>query len=221
MKHKQVTIIDAIKSPRIFGPLFPNLTSWFSWTVFLKSVFGLPMNERELEVFRNCTNRTNPPRDGVREVWCLAGRRAGKSRIVSFAAVYIACFHDFPKYLVAGERGVVLVLSRDRDQSKVIFNYVSAILNEVKALKAMIVRQTVDEIELVNNIVIKVGTSDYRPVRGVTVVCSLNDETCFWDSAGASPGHGDIPGAKASNVDDSVGQDDLDIESLCTLRPDL
>ena len=47
---------------------------------------------------------------------------------VSFAGVFIACFHDFRKYLARGEVGMVLVLSRDRDQSKVVFGYIRGIL---------------------------------------------------------------------------------------------
>lgn len=53
----------------------------------------------------------------VKEAYGIVGRRGGKSRIVSFAGAFIACFHDFRKYLAPGERGMVLVLARDRDQS--------------------------------------------------------------------------------------------------------
>jgi hypothetical protein len=51
----------------------------------------------------------------------------------------------------------------------------------------MIVNQRADEIELDNRIVIAVKTSDYRAIRGVTVVCAIADEVGFWDSQGANP----------------------------------
>jgi hypothetical protein len=82
---------------------------------------------------------------------------------------------------------MVLILARDREQSKVVFGYVSGILNGVPALKQMIIRQTVDEIELNNGITIAVKTSDYRAVRGVTVACCICDEVAFWDSQGVNP----------------------------------
>ena len=77
----------------------------------------------------------------------IVGRSGGKSRIVSFAAVYIACFHDFSKYLAKGERGMVLCLASDRDQARTVFSYMSAILQAVPALKQMVSRQTADEID--------------------------------------------------------------------------
>ena len=44
-----------------------------------------------------------------------------------------------------------------------------------------------DEIELNNGITISVKTSDYRTVRGVTLVCAIADEVAFWDPQGVNP----------------------------------
>ena len=55
---------------------------------------------------------------------------------------------------------MVLVMARDRDQSKVVFNYIGAILNGVPALQQMIERETADEIELANGITIAVKTTE-------------------------------------------------------------
>ena len=186
MTKKKPDIIEAIRHPKIFKPLLGDLSTWHSWIVWLKSVFGLLMDAAELELYRKCTGRTEPPQ-GFKECYAIVGRRGGKSRIVSFAAVFIACFHDFKKYLAPGETGMVLILARDREQSKVVFGYVSAILNEVPALQQMIERETADEIELTNGITIAVKTSDYRGVRGVTITCCIADEVCFWDNQGVNP----------------------------------
>jgi hypothetical protein len=183
---KKPDIIEAIRHPKIFKPLLGDLSTWHSWIVWLKSVFGLLMDAAELELYRKCTGRTEPPQ-GFKECYAIVGRRGGKSRIVSFAAVFIACFHDFKKYLAPGETGMVLILARDREQAKVVFGYASAILNEVPALQQMIERETADEIELTNGITIAVKTSDYRGVRGVTIVCAIADEVAFWDSQGVNP----------------------------------
>jgi hypothetical protein len=82
---------------------------------------------------------------------------------------------------------MVLILARDRDQGKVVFNYVAGIINAVPALKQMVVAWRADEIELDNGIIIAVKTSDYRTIRGVTVVCCIADEVAFWDSQGVNP----------------------------------
>jgi hypothetical protein len=186
-KTASITIIDALRDRKLFGSLFADLSTWQAWIAWLKAVFGLSMDETELALYQQCTARQNPPISGIKEAYAVVGRRGGKSRIVAFAAVYIACFHDFRKYLAPGERGMVLTIARDRDQSKVVFNYVSGILDAVPALKRMIIRQTADEIDLSNGITIAVKTSDYRAVRGVTVVLCVADEVCFWDSQGVNP----------------------------------
>ena len=138
-------------------------------------------------LFRKCTGRAAPPPNGVKEVFAIVGRRGGKSRMVSLAAVFIACFHDFRRYLSAGERGMVLILARDRDQGKVVFDYIAGILSAIPALKQMVVAWRADEIELNNGIIIAVKTSDFRAVRGVTIVCAIADEVAFWDSQGVNP----------------------------------
>ena len=115
------------------------------------------------------------------------GEGGANARIVSFAAVFIACFHDFKKYLARGEVGMLLTLARDREQSKVVFNYIRGILEAVPALSQMVTAWRADEIELNNGITIAVKTSDYRAIRGVTVVCAIADEVCFWDSQGVNP----------------------------------
>src|SRR5262245_49608424 len=135
---RKIDIIQAIRNPKLFGGLFKSLDTWSAWIVWLKAVFGLPMDGKELELYQRCTGRTELApvcvnSSGFKESYAIVGRRGGKSRIVSFAAVYIACFHDFRQYLSPGETGMVLILARDRDQAKVVFSYVSGILNGVGA----------------------------------------------------------------------------------------
>ena len=123
-------------------------------------------------------------------------------------AVFIGCFSSFKQYLNAGEKAAILVLARarDRDQAKIVFSYVSGILHAVPALEAMIDVERADEIELNNDVIIMVKTSDFRVIRGLTVAAAILDEVAFWDSEGISPDHevltalrpatSTIPGAK-------------------------
>ena len=140
------------------------------------------------------------------EIYTIVGRRGGKSFISSLTAVYIACFSSFKHYLNTGERAAILVLARDRDQAKIVFNYVSGILHAVAALNAMIAVERADEIELDNDVIIMVKTSDFRAIRGLTVAAAILDEVAFWNAEGVSPDHevltalrpamATIPGAK-------------------------
>jgi hypothetical protein len=117
----------------------------------------------------------------------VSGRRSGKSFISSLVATYLACFSNYAKHLNAGERAVILVLARDRDQGRVCFAYIAGIIREIAPLAAMVVSERADEIELDNGTVIMVKTSDFRSVRGLTLAAVICDEVAFWDSQGVSP----------------------------------
>ena len=117
------------------------------------------MDDSELAVYRRCTGRTQTPAKQPSEIFTIVGRRGGKSFISSLTAVYTACFSSFKQHLNAGEKAAILVLARDRDQSKVVFSYICGIVNAVPALAAMIVAQRSDELELDNGTVVMVKTS--------------------------------------------------------------
>jgi hypothetical protein len=186
---KKIDIVSALRNPKLFGQLFKSLDTWLAWIAFLKSIFGLAMDGDELAVYRRCTNRIDPPSGGFKEAACIIGRRGGKSRIGALIGVFTGCFYDFKPHLAVGEVGMILILARNRDQAGVVFGYVSGTMQAVPALKQMIVRQAADEITLSNGITIKVATSDFRGVRGSTVVCAICDEVAFWnfDSDSANP----------------------------------
>src|SRR5215510_12881360 len=186
---KPPSIIDCIRHKQIFGslPAFQSLNTWQAWLSWLKAIFAIPMTEDELSVYQQCTGRTQPLVTEPTEIYTICGRRGGKSFISSLTAVFIACFSNFKHYLNAGERAAILILARDRDQAKIVFNYVSGILHAVHPLAAMIAVERADEIELDNDVIIMVKTSDYRAIRGLTVAAAILDEVAFWDSEGASP----------------------------------
>ena len=45
---KRTNIISALKDKRLFGSLFPDLSSWSAWLVFLKASFGIEMDAASL-----------------------------------------------------------------------------------------------------------------------------------------------------------------------------
>ena len=69
-----LTIIDFIQHPQILN----DQTLSPSQTAFLKSIYGLPLDDVELEIYRRGTGReTYVPRE-QREETLLGGRRGGK-----------------------------------------------------------------------------------------------------------------------------------------------
>src|SRR5215210_8067188 len=186
---RQPTIIDAIKNPKLFGslPRFKKLETWTAWLVVLKAIFGLPMNSEDLILFNLHTGRTLPPIGGAKETFLIIGRRGGKSFISALVTCFIACFIDFNPFITVGETLVVMCLARDKEQARIVFRYVKAILNHVAPLRGMIVDQRTDEIELTSGVTIMVKASDFAGVRGPTIACVVADEIAFWPSQGANP----------------------------------
>src|SRR5262245_57821362 len=187
--RRNFTIIEAIKNGKLFGslPRFKSLETWTTWLVVLKAIFGLPMTPDDLVIFNRHTGRSSPPVGGSKENFLIIGRRGGKSFISALIGVFIGCFFSFVEYLTTGERGTVLILAVDKAQAKVVFNYCKGIIEAIPALRGMVTAWRADEVELSNDITIAVKTSDYRSVRGVTMVCCICDEVAFWDSQGVNP----------------------------------
>lgn len=184
-----INIVDAIRSPRLFGclPRFKSLDTWTAWLVVLKAIFGLPMTADDLATFQRHTGRIYPPLGGSKETYLIIGRRGGKSFISALVTCFIACFIDFSPFITVGETLAVMCLAKDKDQARIVFRYIKAILNHIPALKSMIVDQRADEIELTTGVTIMVKASDFGGVRGPTIACVVADEIAFWPSQGANP----------------------------------
>lgn len=186
-------IIRACSDPKLFGPWFrprgwfKKRDTWQNWFSFLHGLFGLPMTEAQLATFTECTGLDAPPDGGVKEAWLIVGRRGGKSLILAAIAAYLATLVDWSPYLNRGERGVVMIAAADREQAKVLFRYVREFITEVRALAPLIERETLDSIDLKNNISIEVATASFKSIRGRTAIAFLADEVAFWQSEGANP----------------------------------
>lgn len=201
-----MTILDAIHDPHLFRPLFKSLDTWRAWLTVLKALFALPMDEADRVLFASLTGRETPPENPVEECWLIVGRRGGKSFIVALIAVFLACFRDYRPFLGPGERGTLMVIATDRKQARVIMRYLTALLQSVPMLAAMIERQDSESIDLNNRVSIEITTASYRTIRGYTVISALCDEIAFWRSedsanpaeeilAALRPAMSTIPGA--------------------------
>ena len=155
--------------------------------VVLKAIFGLPLSVDELVIFHRHTGRVSPPLGGSKETYLIIGRRGGKSFISALITCFIGCFGDFSQFITVGETLAVMCLARDKEQARIVFKYVKAILHHVPVLRAMIVAERADEIELSTGVTIMVKASDFGGVRGPTIACVICDELAFWPSEGLNP----------------------------------
>jgi hypothetical protein len=179
-----VTILQAMEEKELFRRWFKRPETWVFWTVFLASLFGLPLDAEGLKIFEQCTGRKAPLADGYREAWLCVGRRGGKSLILALCAVFLAVFRDWSDRLVPGERGTVLVIAQDRKAARVIYRYIVAMITEVPVIAGLVEGEpTQDRVDLVNGISIEISTANFKTVRGYTLVAALCDEIAFWEGA--------------------------------------
>jgi hypothetical protein len=201
-----LSILDAMNDRHLFAPWFRDAETWAAWRAFLAALFALPMTDEQVETYRSFTGRSELPSAPTSEAWLVCGRRAGKSFVLALIAVYLACFHDYRRYLAPGERGTVMVIATDRRQARVILRYIGALLTQVPMLTRLVERETAEAFDLTNGVTIEVGSASFKTVRGYTVVAALCDEMAFWPSEDSAqpdyeildalrPGMATIPGS--------------------------
>ena len=176
----------ALLDPNLLGAALGSAETWSTWLATLKSAFGITLNREERQAFASVAGNREPPSRRVGELWSVAGRGSGKSRISAAIATYIACFitHD----LDPGEVGYVLVLAGSRDQASMVFSYAAAFLRRSPILRKMIANVTAHEIRLTNGVTIAVHSNSFRLIRGKTLLACVFDEIAFWrDDTSANP----------------------------------
>ena len=140
----QLTILQAMEDPHLFGQFFRREEDWAAWKAYLSALFALPMTSEQLATFRECTGRQAPPTSPCTESWLICGRRAGKSYTLSLVATYLATFKDWRPYLGPGELGTIMLIAADKKQARVCLRYIKGLLASVPMLKRMIIAETAE-----------------------------------------------------------------------------
>lgn len=183
------TIGDALADEHLLGAALGPVESWAgAWLPVLKAAFGETLNRSERRAFERIAGGRKAPRERVRELWAVAGRRSGKSRVAAALAVYIAAFIDHSSKLARGETGYVLILAASKAQAGAVLNYCLGFLEASPVLRGLIDSVTADEIRLAGGIVIAAHPNNFRTVRGRTLIAAIFDEVAYWrDETSASP----------------------------------
>jgi hypothetical protein len=146
----------------------------------LKAAYALPMSKHDIQLFRSVSDR-DPPKKQVKQLWIVAGRRAGKDSVASAIAVHAAIGADSIAHLLRpGELASVLCLACDRDQSSLVLRYIQGYFQRSELLRDLVKRETQIGLELANNVEVIVATNSYRAVRGRSVLCCILDEVAFY-----------------------------------------
>jgi hypothetical protein len=176
-QHPPLDELRQQMTPREFRALFLEFgaPSWRAWNSVEDVVFGAAPDDPAL--VRRLTGRTTLPTTQVAEVWPIVGRGGGKSRWDARLACYVACGREYPR--VPGEFIYVGIFAPDKKQSGLTFRYVRGLLHSVPALRALIVRETTDSIELSTGVVIEVITANTAAPRGRAYALAIIEEAAF------------------------------------------
>lgn len=185
------------RDPKLLGTAFPG-DSWTGMDVLVAGALGQLSSAEHVEMFRAVTGR-DPPADPVREFWIIAGRRSGKSRMAAALALYLATCRRWRA--APGEVPTVLILAADREQAQVALRYVRGLIQCSPLLAQEVASEARERITLHSGVEIQVATSDYRAVRGRSLVAAICDEIAFWE-----------PSPESTNPDSEV---------LAAIRPAL
>ncbi len=181
-----ISLAEAFDDPALFGPWFQG-PSWDAWRAVLKAAIAEPLSTEELKLFRQVAER-DPPRGRVRELWIIAGRRAGKDSVASAIEAWFGACVNYDHLLRPGETAAVMCLAVDRLQARVVLKYTKAFFERIDLLRDLVTREHADGLDLSTNVELSVLASNFRSVRGRSIACAVLDEVAFWrDENSASP----------------------------------
>lgn len=176
-----MNIIQACENKDLLLPAFKGgLDSWWGWFVWLKAVFGIALDDKELAFFTQCTGRAVPLPGGYGESWVISGRRSGKSFINAVVIAFLSLFVYYSPFLAFGEVPRFLIVASDRSQSQILLSYIRGILESNPVFNQYIVNSLRESIELSNGCVIEVASASFRLLRGRTLAGFFGDEASFW-----------------------------------------
>jgi hypothetical protein len=174
-----VSIERALADRKLLGAALGDLSTWSIWVSVLKGAYGRRLDPAERVLFGQVAGGRSPPERRVRELVVVVSRRAGKGRIGAALAVHEAVLVDHSAKLAPGETGVVAIISPTIAQSKIMLDYTLGYLQASPVLAAEIEAVTDSEVRLRNGNVIVTLASDYRSLRGRTLLGCLLDEASF------------------------------------------
>jgi hypothetical protein len=177
-----MNIEHALRDSRLLGGLdtFRDLTTWAAWLAFTRAVFGHPMTDSDLALFRQHTGRTELRSGGYPEAVAVVGVQSGKTRIAAAFADHAA---------LVGESGThALLLGQDhRGAMRVLLRYAREPFETIDAFRAEVVRSTVDTLELRNGVSLSAYPCRPASVRGLRACIVVIDELAFFTATDGRP----------------------------------
>jgi hypothetical protein len=123
-----VSLHQAMLDPALFGRTFAGPTFANSRAV-AKMLDGLPLDERELALYRELTGRNAAPCTPFTEGYVIKPRRAAGTLFAAALDLH-AALEDYRERLGPGEVATVAMIASDRRQARQLMNYVKGLIAE-------------------------------------------------------------------------------------------
>jgi hypothetical protein len=175
----RTTIERALTDPQLLGAALGDLSTWRTWVAVLKAAYGRPLSATEREAFDRVAGARSPPTRKVRQFAAVISRRGGKGRMAGGLVTYESALVDHTARLAPGETGVVACISPTRAQAAIVQSYARGYFEASPILRGELDEVTSDEIRLKNGVVIATLASDFRTLRGRTLLLAVLDEAAY------------------------------------------
>ena len=183
-KLQEMNIIEFATDKNYLGLSFKDRPAQ---EVVLRSIYGLPLDDKQLEIYQQLTGNKKefePGQTKIETILALGGR-SGKSLMASIIGIYEATRDKWKKYLNKGEAGyVVIVATRQKQAEQIIGANCLRMLENAPLLKGLIKDSTQSEITLKNGMKILSLPSSSTAGRGLPTICIIFDEIAHFYNEG-------------------------------------
>jgi len=184
-KLQKIDIIEFATDPDYLGLSFKKRPVQ---KIILKALYGLPLNKKEIKIFKILTKGKGkyiPGREKLELIACL-GARSGKSFLVSICALYEATRDKWKKEVSKGENPyIVIIATREKQAKQIIGKNCLRMLENSPVLKRLKKKSTELELTLKNDVIITSGPCTTTAFRGIGICVLIMDEISFFRLEGA------------------------------------
>jgi hypothetical protein len=177
---------EAMLDPDFFGHSFGGDT-FANWRAIAKMLDGLPLDARELALYRQITGREEAPTAPFSEAYLIKPRRAGGTLFAATLGLH-AALEDYRPRLGRGEVATVAMIASDRRQARQLMNYVDGLIADSPVIAVEVSGRTLETISFAHRVNLEVHVPSFRSTRGYSYCAVILDELAFYrDDMSANP----------------------------------
>lgn len=184
-----MNILEYRHDPQL-GGLLPHMRkpeTQERWDVFLAAVYGLPLSDAALALFRRHTGRQTPRPCGYPEAVVITGRQSGKTQTAADIVAFDAARSLVQREVSARGTHALLVAQDQRGAMRTLFRTIDQHFEEIPLLRPHVTRRTNDTISLDSGLEIAAYPCRPAALRGLRARVVVVDELAHFRSTDNIP----------------------------------